>query len=143
TALKLDLGWLRRRVQDGDLERKLDDMAHATDDILTSIRRISADLRPGILDDLGLGAAIEWQGEEFAARTGIPCAVRSNLSDLQLDRDLATNLFRIFQESLTNVVRHASAHHVEVAIRLEHGRLHLESADDGVGIPEVGPRGAT
>ncbi|HSR96145.1 MAG TPA: GAF domain-containing sensor histidine kinase, partial [Kofleriaceae bacterium] len=143
TALKLDLGWLRRRIHDGDLDRKLDEMAHATDEILGSIRRISTDLRPGILDDVGLGAAIEWQAEEFARRTGTPCTVRSNLSDLQLDRDLATNLFRIFQESLTNVARHAEAMHVDVAIRLDHGRLHLEIADDGVGVPEIGPRGAT
>jgi len=69
--------------------------------------------------------------------------VRSNLSDVQLDRDLATNLFRIFQESLTNVARHADAKQVDVAIRLDHGRLHLEIADDGVGVPEIGPRGAT
>jgi PAS domain-containing protein len=88
-------------------------------------------------------AAIEWQAEEFERRGGTPCTVRSNLSDLQLDRDLATNLFRIFQESLTNVARHANAEHVDVAIRLDHGRLHLEIADDGVGVPEIGPRGAT
>jgi PAS domain S-box-containing protein len=143
TALKLDMGWLRRRINDGELDHKLDDMARATDEILSSIRRISADLRPGILDDVGLGAAIEWQAEEFERRSGTPCTVRSNLSDLQLDRDLATNLFRIFQESLTNVARHANAKHVDVAIRLDHGRLHLEIADDGVGVPEIGPRGAT
>jgi signal transduction histidine kinase len=143
TALKLDLGWLRRRIAEPELERKLDDMAHATDDVLESIRRISADLRPGILDDLGLGAAIEWQAEEFERRLGIPCKVHSTLSDLQLDRDLATNLFRIFQEALTNVARHASAKQVDVAIGLEHGRMHLEIADDGIGVPEIGPRGAT
>jgi PAS domain S-box-containing protein len=143
TALKLDLGWLRRRIQDGELQRKLDDMASATDEILASIRRISADLRPGILDDLGLGAAIEWQAEEFQRRSGTPCNVRSNLSDLRLDPDLATNVFRIFQEALTNVVRHAEAKQVDVAIGLDHGRLRLEVADDGIGVPEIGPRGAT
>jgi signal transduction histidine kinase len=143
TALKLDLGWLRRRVRDPELDQKLDDMARATDDILQSIRRISADLRPGILDDLGLAAAIEWQAEEFERRSGTPCKVRSSLSDLQLDRDLATNLFRVFQESLTNVARHASARQVDVAISLDHGWLHLEIADDGVGVPEIGRRDAT
>ena len=143
TALKLDLGWLRRRITDGELHRKLEDMASATDEILASIRRISADLRPGILDDLGLGAAIEWQAEEFGRRSGTPCTVRSTVSDLQLERDLATNVFRIFQEALTNVARHAEAKQVDVVISLDHGRLRLEVADDGIGLPVVGPRGTT
>jgi len=143
TALKLDVGWLRRRITDGELNRKLDEMASATDEILTSIRRISADLRPGILDDVGLGAAIEWQAEEFQRRSGTPCIVRSTVSDLRLERDLATNVFRIFQEALTNVARHAAAKQVDVAIGLDHGRLHLEVADDGIGVPEIAPRSTT
>ncbi|HEY0989298.1 MAG TPA: GAF domain-containing protein [Kofleriaceae bacterium] len=143
TALKLDLGWLRRRITDGELHRKLEEMASATDEILASIRRISADLRPGILDDVGLGAAIEWQAEEFQRRSGTPCVVRSTVSDLQLERDLATNVFRIFQEALTNVARHAEAKQVDVAIGLDRGRLRLEVADDGIGVPEIGPRGTT
>jgi signal transduction histidine kinase len=143
TALKLDLGWLRRRIDDASLVGKLDDMARATDDVLRSVRRIAADLRPGILDDVGLRAAIEWQAEDFQRRTGTPCVVRGGLSDIQLERGLSTNVFRIFQEALTNVARHASAQRVEVALGLDHGRLRLEIADDGVGIPEVGPRGTT
>jgi signal transduction histidine kinase len=143
TALKLDVGWLQRRIADPELARKLDDMARSTDDILRAVRRISADLRPGILDDVGLRAAIEWQAEDFAHRTGIPCTVRSDLSDIQLERDLATNVFRIFQEALTNIVRHAGAVRVEVALGLDHGQLRLEIADDGIGVPEVGPRRTT
>jgi signal transduction histidine kinase len=143
TALKLDVGWLQRRTQDAALVGKLEDMARSTDDILRSVRRIAADLRPGMLDELGLGAAIEWQAEEFAARTSIPCAVRSELSDVQLERGLATNVFRIFQEALTNIARHASAQHVEVVLGLAHGHLRLEISDDGIGVPEVGPRGTT
>jgi signal transduction histidine kinase/PAS domain-containing protein len=143
TALKLDVGWLLRRVQDEALAHKLEDMARSADDILRSVRRIASDLRPGILDDLGLRAAIEWQAEDFAQRTSIPCTVRSDLTDLRLDRGLATNVFRIFQEALTNVARHASASHVEVALGLDHGSLRLEIVDDGVGVPEVGPRGTT
>ncbi|HET7504562.1 MAG TPA: GAF domain-containing protein [Kofleriaceae bacterium] len=143
TALKLDIGWLQRRTQDEPLTRKLDDMARATDEILRSVRRIASDLRPGILDALGLGAAIEWQAEEFTRRTGTPCAVKTDLTELQLERELATSVFRIFQEALTNVARHASAHKVEVVLGLTHGQLRLEVADDGVGVPEVGPRGAT
>jgi signal transduction histidine kinase len=69
--------------------------------------------------------------------------VRSNIGDLRLERELATMVFRVFQESLTNVARHASAHTVEVALMLERGTIKLEIADDGIGIPEVGPRGST
>ena len=143
TALKLDVGWLQRRVSDAALTDKLDDMARSIDDVLRSVRRIACDLRPGILDDVGLRAAIEWQAEEFTQRNAIPCSVRSELGDLQLERGLATNVFRIFQEALTNVTRHASAKRVDVALGLDHGRLRLEIADDGVGVPEVGPRRTT
>jgi signal transduction histidine kinase len=107
------------------------------------VRRIAADLRPGLLDDVGLRAAIEWQAEDFARRTGIPCTVSSELGDLQLDRGLATNVFRIFQEALTNIARHAGASSAWVSLGLDRGQLRLEIADDGVGVPEVGPRGAT
>jgi signal transduction histidine kinase len=143
TALKLDVGWLSRRIGEGELLRKLDEMARAADELIGAVRRISADLRPGILDDLGLQAAIEWQAEEFAKRTGMRCRVRAEIGDLRLDRELATTVFRIFQESLTNIARHADAHQVEVTLVLEHGQLRLEIADDGIGIPEVGPRNST
>ena len=143
TALKLDVGWLQRRTTDPALTGKLEDMTRQADDILRAVRRIAADLRPGLLDDVGLRAAIEWQAEDFTRRTGTPCAVRSELGDLQLERGLATNVFRIFQEALTNIARHAGAHRVEVSLGLDHGQLRLEISDDGVGLPEVGPRGTT
>lgn len=157
TALKLDLAWLGRRLGPGglggglgdgglgatELGGKVDEMTRATDDIIRTVRRISADLRPGILDDIGLEAAIEWQAEEFEKRTGMRCRVRAEIGDLRLDRELATTVFRIFQESLTNVARHADAREVEVTLVLDHGQLRLEIADDGVGIPEVGPRNST
>ncbi|TMQ05144.1 MAG: GAF domain-containing protein [Deltaproteobacteria bacterium] len=143
TALKLDVGWLKRRTSDETLLRKLEAMACSTDEILRSIRRIASDLRPGILDELGLRAAIEWQAEDFTQRTAIPCTVRAELTDLELERGLVTNVFRISQEALTNIARHASATRVEVTLGLTHGRLHLEISDDGIGMPEVGPRGTT
>jgi signal transduction histidine kinase len=143
TALKLDLGWLQRRITDPALDRKLHEMVRSADDLIATVRRISTDLRPGILDDIGLRAAIEWQAEEFQRRTGTPCVVRSELSDVQLERSLATTVFRIFQEALTNVVRHASASAVEVTLGLDRGQLRLEIADDGVGLPDLGPRGST
>jgi PAS domain S-box-containing protein len=144
TALKLDLGWVARRINgDPALGPKLETMAHATDEILAQVRRISAELRPGILDDLGLRAAIEWQAEEFARRTSTGCTVKTEIGDLRLERSLATAVFRIFQEALTNVARHASATEVDVTLRLERGQLKLDVADDGVGVPEIAPRSTT
>jgi PAS domain S-box-containing protein len=143
TALKLDLAWIGRRETDAALKTKVDEMTHATDEILASVRRISASLRPGVLDDLGLRAAIEWQAEEFERHTGIPCRVKSEAGDLQLERGLATAVFRIYQEALTNVARHASATAVEVSLRLERGQLKLLVEDDGIGVPEIAPRSST
>lgn len=142
TALKLDLGWLGHRL-DGELLGKVGEMARATDEVIRTVRRISADLRPGVLDDIGLQAAIEWQAEEFEQRSGTRCRVRAEIGDLRLERELATTVFRIFQESLTNIARHADAREVDVALVLDHGQIRLEVADDGVGLPEVGPRNST
>jgi signal transduction histidine kinase len=143
TALKLDLGWLGRRIQDEALTRKLGEMSRMADEVIGTVRRISSDLRPSVLEHLGLHAAIEWQAGEFTRHTGIPCDVRSEIGDLDLERELATAVFRIFQEALTNVARHASAQRVDVVVQLEHGNVVLEVADDGTGIPEVGPRDRT
>ncbi|HSN26598.1 MAG TPA: GAF domain-containing protein [Kofleriaceae bacterium] len=143
TALRLDVGWLQRRLEDESIRRKLEDMALTIDDVLRTVRRISAELRPGILDTLGLPAAIEWQAEEFARRSGTKVRVTSMVTDLQLDRELSTNVFRIFQEALTNISRHAAASSVEVAMRLDRGRLVLEISDDGIGMPEIAPRGSS
>lgn len=143
TALKLDIALVQRRLRNGAAEEvpgKLEAMAQATDDIISVVRRISSELRPGILDDLGLRAALEWQAEEFTRRTNIPCHVRADVGDMQLERDLATAAFRIFQEALTNVTRHANASRVDVHLRLERGMLKLDIADDGVGVPEIAPR---
>lgn len=137
TALKMDIAWVARRLGDTDEVRtKLGEMSGVADGIIQTVRRISAELRPGVLDDLGLEAAIEWQGEEFSRRTGVSCAVHSQLGSLRLERHLATAVFRIFQEALTNVTRHASASRVEVVLRAEGGVLELDVSDDGVGLPD-------
>jgi signal transduction histidine kinase len=143
TALRLDIGWLQRRLEDEAIRKKLDDMAQTTDDVLVTVRRISADLRPGVLDTLGLRAAVEWQAEEFQKRTGMKVTVASDVTDLQLDRELSTNMFRIFQEALTNIARHSAAANVEVSMKLERGQLRLEISDDGIGMPEIAPRGSS
>jgi PAS domain S-box-containing protein len=144
TALKMDVAWIARRtVAAGPLDRdsvgdKLQVMSRMTDDIIDRVRRISAGLRPGVLDDLGLSAAIEWQAGEFEQRTDIPCMVRSSVEDARFDRERSTAIFRIFQEALTNVARHAQASRVEVRVVREDDRLRLEVRDDGQGIaPEA------
>jgi PAS domain S-box-containing protein len=142
TALKLDLAWVTHRSQ-GEVRGRVIDMAAATDALIDTVRRISSELRPGILDEIGLLAAIEWQGDEFSRRTQVPCVVRAEVGDLQLERNLATAVFRIFQEALTNITRHANATRVDVALRLERGHLRLEVADDGVGVPEISPRNSS
>jgi PAS domain S-box-containing protein len=143
TALKLDLAWVSYRAPNSDVQVKLDEMTRSTDSLIETVRRISSELRPGILDEIGLRAAIEWQADDFARRTQTPCEVRAEVGDIQLERTLSTAVFRIFQEALTNITRHASATRVEVSLRLERGQLRLEIADDGVGVPEIAPRNSS
>lgn len=136
TGLKLDLAWVAGRLPRSQrlLLEKLQTMADRVDETIQSIRRIATELRPGILDDLGLVAALEWQANEFQSRTGIECHVTSSLHDTQLDADLNTAFFRIFQETLTNIMRHANATRVEVDSRREGGQVVLTVRDNGRGI---------
>ena len=135
TALKMDLAWLFKRLphEQPDLWAKVDSMSALVDGSIHTVRRIATELRPGVLDDLGLVAAIEWQTEEFAGRTGLTCTLRLGDHDLALEPDLATALFRILQESLTNIARHAEAAHVEVELDDQPGLLTLVVRDDGKG----------
>jgi PAS domain S-box-containing protein len=141
TALKMDIEWILRRgaavfdaaSADGIVDR-LRGMSSLTDQTIGQVRRISAELRPGVLDDLGLIAAIEWQGQEFEQRTGLTCVVACDAADIPLDRQVSTAVFRIFQEALTNVTRHARADHVEVRVEIKGATLRLWVRDDGVGI---------
>jgi len=98
------------------------------------VRKIATELRPPVLDDLGLEAAIEWQIQEFEKRTGIVCHFHSSLKHLDLDAERSTAVFRIFQETLTNVVRHAEATQVNIYLREEDDSLVLEVQDNGRGM---------
>jgi PAS domain S-box-containing protein len=138
TGLKMDLSWLIKRLP-GDQElllNKTESMLKLVDNTIQSVRRISTKLRPGVLDDLGLTAAIEWQAQDFQIRTGIECAFHSNLREVDLDRDRSTTVFRILQETLTNVARHASATHVSIFLNEEATSLVLVVEDNGRGITE-------
>ena len=138
TALKMDLSWLGKRLP-GDqksLIDKTESMSKLIDTTIQTVQRLSARLRPGLLDDLGLAAAIEWQAKEFENRTGIKCELTLGFDDVLLDRDLSTAIFRIFQETLTNVARHANATSVKISLKEEPGKLVLEVTDNGKGITE-------
>jgi len=104
------------------------------DEMVKTVRRISAELRPGVLDDLGLVPALEWQAREWQERTGIECAVTSEVGAIQIGREPGTALFRIFQETLTNVARHAGATKVTSGLRCEDGAILLEIRDNGRGV---------
>ena len=138
TVLKIDLSWLRKRLPENEmlLHEKADTMTQLIDKTIRTVKKISTELRPGLLDDLGLAAAIEWQAEEFQKRTGIQCKVTIDPVDITFDRDRNTAIYRIFQETLTNVARHAQATEVNVSLRQKDGQLELNVRDNGKGITE-------
>lgn len=138
TGLKLDLSLLAGSAVHVPRawREKARTMIGRIDATIQTVRRITTELRPGILDSLGLAAALEWQAHEFQQRTGVPCHIVSTVGEPAWSADFATVFFRIFQETLTNVIRHAGATRVDVALSEEDGRLVLEVADDGRGITD-------
>jgi hypothetical protein len=138
TALKMDLFWLKNRTpaDQKPLFEKTEQMTQLVDTTIQRVKKICSELRPRLLDDLGLLAAIEWQGEDFESHTGIKCEMTIDAQDMELDQDFSTAVFRIFQETLTNVARHADATRVKVGLREKAGRLELKVRDNGKGIPE-------
>lgn len=142
TALKLEVGWMERQLATCCLDAremlsgKLESMSLMLDAAADVVQRIATELRPKMLDELGLEAAIKGYVDELQKRTGISCRLRSNLGDGAPDRERSTALFRILQEALTNVVRHAEATKVEIRLAAEKGRFVLAVTDNGLGIPE-------
>jgi signal transduction histidine kinase len=111
-------------------------MLRLSETTISAVRRISSELRPSVLDDLGLAAAIEWQARQFQTRTGIICHCEGSVENLDLDREQSTAIFRILQEALTNILRHARATRVEISIKEEAGEIVLTVGDNGRGITE-------
>ena len=155
TCLKIDLSWLHRRLKRNRnstgpsrfkrragrrsgpaalLREKTKTMLKLVDSTIHVVRRISSELRPSLLDDLGLLAAIEWQTQEFHRRTRIRCSLALPTRNLTLDPGPSTALFRIFQEILTNVARHSKAAQVRIRLKKENGGLVLKVEDNGRGI---------
>ena len=136
-GLKMDLSWLGRKIHkqgEKDQFERLESMNAVVDEAIGIIRRIASDLRPGLLDDLGLVPALEWLGGDFTQRTGIPCFLDSPSREPELASEIATDLFRIYEEALSNIEQHASATRVDCSLRLESGQLKLEILDNGRGI---------
>ena len=137
TAVKLDLAWLAKRLprESDEMLEKIRSTRRLAESLIQDVRRISTELRPGILD-MGLAAAVEWQVQEFQARTGIPCSYRL-LTHEAFAPDVSTALFRILQESLTNVARHAKATRAEVVLQKQRDRLVLWIRDNGRGFDQA------
>ena len=138
TAIKLEFTALLGDLpaQERTVIQRSQSILKLLDQMSQSVRRIATGLRPTILDDLGLVAALEWAAEDFQTRTGTRCEIDLPDEDIMLDPERATALFRIFQETLTNVARHANATHVKARLAEEGGSLILEVRDNGKGIGE-------
>jgi signal transduction histidine kinase len=139
TGLKFELSRLGhelRGLPEGVAD-KLTELCARVDETIHNVRRISSELRPAILDDLGLVAALEWHAEEFERRTGIRCTVKAPRQRFEVGPDLAIALFRICQETLTNAARHACATAVRIVLAKTRNHMVLEVRDNGTGIPQA------
>ena len=138
TALKMDVHWLRHRLpgEKQPLIDKANGMSRIIDRTVQSVKRISSELRPGLLDDFGLSAAIEWEGGEFSKRTEIQCEILSDPEDMVLPQGPSTAIFRIFQETLTNITRHANATKVQVTLKKNADGVEMCVSDNGKGIED-------
>ena len=142
TGLKMDVSWLQRRIAElcdrdegKEILEILETMSGEVDGTIQRVRKISTKLRPVVLDNLGLMGALEWQAQEFANRTGIPCEFNTE-GKYDLDSQRSTAVFRIFQEILTNVTRHAAANKVTVDLNNEDSVLVMTVSDNGRGISQ-------
>ena len=136
TVLKINVSLLSNKLRKDQkqLKEKVDNTIKLIDDAVERVQRITAKLRPGILDELGIIPAIEWQAQEFQNLTGIKCMLSLPEDEIKLDAEKSTAVFRIFQEALTNVLRHASASWISAALKISDDILVLEINDNGIGI---------
>jgi PAS domain S-box-containing protein len=142
TMLQMDVAWCKEALPYGNeaLDTRLDRMEQLLKSTIAATRRIAADLRPLMLDDLGLVPSLEWLVENFSQRTGIACTLSVGEDELALPKAHASAIFRIVQESLTNIAKHAEASHAEIALERDEDELVVRVADDGVGFSPQAPR---
>jgi signal transduction histidine kinase len=136
TILKMNVAWLHQKLQkyeDTTVLQKTSDTLQLLNETIKTVRRIATELRPSMLDDLGLIEAIEWQSKEFEKRSGIKISFESAIPHLPIANSVATSLFRIYQEALTNIGRHAHATHVYSTLQLEDDKIILIIKDNGIG----------
>jgi PAS domain S-box-containing protein len=138
TALKMDISWVKNNPEIDEEQKtaKFDAMLDLTNSTIQTVKRIATELRPGILDDLGLMPAIEWQAAEFQNRFKIQCNVSINKSGIIIKDEVSIAVFRIFQETLTNIARHSGATKVDVNLNFYDNKLIMEITDNGVGIEQ-------
>ena len=138
TALKMDIGWVRQRIGAGDAELtdKTQKMNETLNQTVTSVRRIASDLRPLMLDDLGLPDAAAWLVEDFGKRSGVECEFKlvNAMESGEFERGIANTIYRALQESLTNIGRHADAKRAWILLQIDPGEIRLEVEDNGRGI---------
>jgi PAS domain S-box-containing protein len=136
TYLKIQINLVGKKLNDDQqmLKDKIDSSLNLIDSSIDAIQKISEKLRPNVLDELGIGSAIEWQAKEFSERTGIECKCEVPKEELSLDKEKSTSVFRIFQEALTNVARHANANKVFITLKEYKNDVILEIKDNGKGI---------
>ena len=137
SLLQLELGLIQDGIPNAekDLRAKAKSMTRLIDSAIRSVQKISTDLRPTLLDNLGLGAAVDWATREFQKRTKTRCQVSIEPPDLKVDQERSTAFFRILQETFTNILRHARASRVEVRLEKHKGAVVLNVTDNGIGIP--------
>jgi len=133
--LKFDVSWLNKKLNGADraVKEKVGDLLELLETMVESVRRISSELRPSLLDNLGLVAAMEWHLKEFEKRSGIKIIFNEPKEELEIADSMTNGLFRIFQESLTNVARHSMAKKVTVELLQKNDQLILSIEDDGKG----------
>jgi PAS domain S-box-containing protein len=142
-GIKMDLAWVRKHLSQGsdatvsaETEKRLEAANGLLEEAIASVKTISTELRPGVLDKFGLAAAVEWQCQEFQRRTGIKSKCSFPSQQLQLSPERSTAVFRILQEALTNIAQHSHAHYVSIELRVDDQELTLTVHDDGDGISE-------
>lgn len=143
TALRMELGGLERRrvASNGEFDARLDEAKRLTENTLRVVRDLSLGLRPSMLDDLGLGPALEWQAREFSRRSGVPVGVRVEGDLTALPEQHRTCVFRVVQEALTNCARYAQAKEIRINVHGQGASLALTVEDDGAGMPSEAGRG--